>query len=146
VNISCTATDASVGILNASNASFALTTNVPANTQTANASTNTRTVCDRLGHCATAGPISGIKIDKVSPIPSITTPANGAIYSFGQMVLASYTCTDPAGGSGIAPANGCVGTVANGTAIDTSPGGHSISVTAPTRPATGDEHRVVHRR
>ena len=45
-------------------------------------------------------------------------------------MLASYTCTDPEGGSGLAPENGCVGTVANGAAIDTSPGGHSISVTA----------------
>ena len=103
MSISCTVTDAGVGMLKVSDASFALTTNVPANTQTAKASTNTRSVCDRLGHCATAGPIPGIKIDKVSPILSITTPADGAIYSFAETVLVSYTCTDPAGGSGIAP-------------------------------------------
>jgi hypothetical protein len=105
VTINCSAADAGVGLSNGSDASFALTTNVPANTQTASASTNTRTVCDRLGHCATAGPITGIKIDKVAPTVSIATPANGASYTIGQTVLASYSCADPAGGSDIAPAN-----------------------------------------
>ena len=124
-----------------------LTTNVTAGNQTANASTNSRLVCDKLGHCVTAGPITGIMIDKIPPIASITTPANGASYAIGQTVLASYSCTDPVGGSGIAATNGCVGTVVSGAAIDTSAGAHSFSVTARDRGRKpGDQDRDVQRR
>lgn len=62
------------------------------------------------------------------PTASVTTPADGASYTLGQVVNASYSCQDGAGGPGI---RSCTGTVANGAAIDTSTVGvHSFSVTA----------------
>ena len=52
------------------------------------------------------------------PPPSITllTPADGATYTQGQVVNANYSCLPGAG----ATLASCVGTVANGAAIDTS--------------------------
>jgi hypothetical protein len=63
-----------------------------------------------------------------APTVSITTPTDGASYLQGQVVNASYSCATPPGGTGVAS---CVGTVANGAAINTStPGGHAFSVAA----------------
>jgi len=57
---------------------------------------------------------------------NIVSPAQGASYSVGQAVAASYACAD--GGSGLAA---CAGTAANGGALDTSSvGAKSFSVTA----------------
>jgi hypothetical protein len=129
VTFSCSASDAGVGLDASSPSSFTLRATAQANTQNANASTNAQTLCDQFGHCTTAQ-LSGIKIDTLAPTVSITTPQNGATYTVGQKVLASYSCADPAGGSGLAATNACVGTVANGAAIDTSAGTHTFSVTA----------------
>jgi hypothetical protein len=51
------------------------------------------------------------------PTAALTTPANGATYTQGQSVTASYTCGTPP-----APAtlSACTGTVANGSKLDTS--------------------------
>jgi hypothetical protein len=54
--------------------------------------------------------------DDTAPIITITTPPDGASYTLGSTVLADYACADEAGGSGLAS---CVGTVADGAAIDT---------------------------
>jgi uncharacterized repeat protein (TIGR01451 family) len=63
-----------------------------------------------------------------APTATITTPADGAHYTRRQLVTASYACAESADGPALAS---CVGTVANGTAIDTStPGRHTFSVTA----------------
>jgi 6-phosphogluconolactonase len=62
------------------------------------------------------------------PSASITTPANAATFTQGQVVAASYACQDAPGGPGIAS---CTGTVANGASIDTSTAGaHTFTVTA----------------
>jgi hypothetical protein len=64
------------------------------------------------------------------PSPTITSPANGAVYRKGQRVRAAYACAEGAGGSGITN-TGCVGPVASGAAIETSvPGTHSFTVRA----------------
>ena len=67
-----------------------------------------------------------------APTVSITTPAEGATYSQGQVVDAAYSCTEGAGGPGLKPGSeGCSGPVANGAAIDTSTAGeHEFTVTA----------------
>ena len=73
-------------------------------------------------------------VDDVTP-PSITiaSPVDGVavVGSAGanarEAIMASFTCTDEAGGSGLAS---CVGTVPNGSALDLSPGIHSLTVTA----------------
>jgi hypothetical protein len=66
------------------------------------------------------------------PSASITTPAEGAVYTEGQTVDASYSCTEGTGGPGLeSGSEGCSGTVANGTAIAAStPGEHHFTVTA----------------
>src|SRR5262249_33083646 len=77
------------------------------------------------GNCTTAG-VTGNKIDRRAPAIVVTTPANGAVYQWNQVVNAAYTCSD--GGSG---PFGCAGTVANLSPIDTSsPGSKSFVVNA----------------
>ena len=66
--------------------------------------------------------------DTDAPQVTLATPADGATYARGQSVAADYACADEAGGSGLAS---CVGTVADGAAIDTATlGAHTFSVTA----------------
>ena len=61
----------------------------------------------------------------VAPVISIAAPADGASYTQGQVVNASYSCT-PAEG-----AKTCAGPVANGAPVDTSTvGSHSFTVNA----------------
>lgn len=66
-------------------------------------------------------------LDAETPTVTILEPANGAAYLVGQAAVASYSCADT-GGSGLAS---CVGTVADGAALDTStPGIRHLTVTA----------------
>jgi hypothetical protein len=125
VAIACTARDGGSGLVNTANASFFLTTNVPAGTETAKAATNSRTVCDFAGHCATAGPITGNAVDKRPPAIAIAAPAS-AVYRLHQPVATSYACAD--GGSRVAA---CKGPVANGAPINTaSVGARKFTVNA----------------
>src|SRR5215211_5096348 len=55
--------------------------------------------------------------DTTPPDITLTTPADGAAYTLGQQVNAEYSCQDEMGGSALAS---CVGTVPNGTPIDTA--------------------------
>ena len=55
--------------------------------------------------------------DTTPPDITLTTPADGAAYTLGQQVNAEYSCQDEMGGSALAS---CVGTVPNGTLIDTA--------------------------
>ena len=64
--------------------------------------------------------------DTSAPSISITTPANGATYTQGQVVNASYSCTDPDGASDVAS---CASPVASGSPLDTSTTGtHNFTV------------------
>jgi hypothetical protein len=71
---------------------------------------------DRAGNTGSKT-VSYTVADATAPEIAVTTPASGAVYGLGQQVAADYSCTDEAGGSGIAT---CAGTVAKGAAIDTS--------------------------
>jgi hypothetical protein len=115
VSIACTASDSGSGLANSADASFSLSTNVAANTETSAAQTGTHVVCDKAGNCATAGPIGPIKVDKKGPTVTVNTPVSNAAYLLNQTVNANYICTD--GGSGVAS---CTGSVANGVALDTT--------------------------
>ena len=107
VTISCTAIDSGgSGLANAADASFSLATTVPEGTETANALTGARNLCDVAGNCSTAGPVSGNKVDKKAPSITITSPQNNAVYVLNQAAAASYDCSD--GGSGVATCNGPV--------------------------------------
>lgn len=124
VSIACLATDTLSGMANSADSSFNLSTAVPDGTETANASTGSRAVCDAAGNCATAGPIAGNMVDKKPPSINVNAP-NGT-YLLNQPVSASYACSD--GGSGVAS---CAGPVANGTNISTtSIGSNSFAVNA----------------
>jgi hypothetical protein len=78
--------------------------------------------------------------DSTAPTITITTPANGATYLLNRVVLADYTCEDEEGGSGLAS---CVGTVANGAAIDTSSVG-SKAFTVNAEDEAGNKASLTH--
>src|SRR5262249_58910750 len=80
VAVSCSASDGGSGLASASDASFSLSTSVAAGTETASASTTSRNVCDAVGNCASAGPVTGNKGDKKAPTVS-WAGADGAWHS-----------------------------------------------------------------
>ena len=114
VSLRCTAVDAGAGLAVPGDASFALTTSVASGQELASAATSAHEVCDLLGHCATAGPIGGIRIDLRAPSVQVTAPA-AQRYVIGATLTANYSCADA--GSGVAS---CAGPVANGAALDTT--------------------------
>lgn len=66
-------------------------------------------------------------VDTTPPRITITAPADGATYSIGRQVWASFSCDDGYG-SGM---NGCKGDLPSGSQLDTSfPGTKTFSVTA----------------
>jgi len=70
-------------------------------------------------------------VDRTPPVINLSSPADGAVYTLGQKVAASYSCEDQAGGSGLAS---CDGSVADGAPVDTSSfGEHSFEVRAADR-------------
>jgi HYR domain len=87
VSISCTAYDRGSGLANPADAAFSLNTTVPDYTEDANASTESRQICDVAGNCASAGPIGGNKIDRERPTLSLpgsvlvdaTSPAGATV-------------------------------------------------------------------
>ena len=111
------ASDSGSGLANPADASFSLSTSVAAGTETANASTGSRTVCDNAGNCAVAGPIAWNRIDRAALAIAISNPT-AATYPFLSSQPAAYTCAD--GGSGVAS---CTGTAPGGSPIDTSTAG-----------------------
>jgi len=126
VSLACTATDAGSGLADPAQALFELTTAVPAGSETATAVTDAVQVCDRAGNCATAGPIGGIRVDRLAPQVTIASPVDGASLALGSIEDATFSCAD--GGSGVAT---CSGSVANGAALDTSTSGtHTFTVQA----------------
>lgn len=62
--------------------------------------------------------------DATPPVVTITTPKRKAQYKRNAAIIAAYGCTDAT--AGISLTQGCVGTVANGTAIDTATAGTKI--------------------
>lgn len=90
--------------------------------------TLTVTATDRAGNTSTAS-VSYIvlAVDHAAPSIDVSSPADGAPISEDDHVVAHYQCDD-GDGSGVAS---CVGTVADGQAIDTSgPGDHTFTVTS----------------
>ena len=142
VSIPCTASDGGVGLADpTSDASFALTTDVPAGSETANAQTGSRQVCDAAGNCAKAGPIGGNQVDKKAPVISISASPSGEEYELGDDVTVSYGCLD--GGSGTAS---CSGPVASGGKLDTNQvGQHTFTVEASDEVGNAGSESIVYR-
>ncbi len=66
--------------------------------------------------------------DTTAPAIAISSPASGTGFVQGQAVAAEFSCADEAGGTGVAS---CVGSLADGAALDTStPGEKTLTVTA----------------
>ena len=81
-------------------------------------------------------------VDVTAPTVTLSTPVDGGTYDHHQVVNAAFSCEDDDGGSGIA-AGYCVGTVVNGSPIDTTTlGAHTFTVTATDR--QGNESEVTH--
>jgi len=126
VTLWCSASDAGSGLADAAQAVFALSTQVPDGSETADANTQSVQVCDRAGNCAASGPVSGLKVDRLAPQVTITAPLDGSEVEIGSTLAAGFGCADD--GSGV---SSCLGSAADGSALDTSgPGEHSFTVTA----------------
>ncbi len=133
VSFTCTATDSGSGLAIPSQATVTLTTPpIAAGTSNPSVSTNSVSVCDNVGNCATAGPITNVKIDNTGPpTVSITNPTNNAVYVLNQPEAATFTCADPV--SGISSCSAVTGTTtlsSGGTLPTTQVGSHTITVTA----------------
>ena len=126
VSIACTASDNFSQLANAGDASFSMTTSVPAGTETANASTASQNVFDNAGNSSTAGPVIGNKVDKKAPTITITTPTS-TLYLLNQSVAANFTCQD--NGAGVAT---CNGSAPNGGNIDTASAGSKLFTVSAT--------------
>ena len=74
---------------------------------------------------------------------SITTPAEGGSYKQGQVVPASYSCKEGLNGPGLKPGSeGCSGTVANGSDIETTTvGEHEFTVKATSKDGLSSKRR-----
>jgi hypothetical protein len=78
----------------------------------------------------------------VAPSAQISSPANGARYTKGQVVNASYSCREGAAGPGI---SACTGPVADGQPTDTSATGHhSFTVTATSKDGQSSASTVTY--
>ncbi|HEX5016260.1 MAG TPA: PxKF domain-containing protein [Actinomycetes bacterium] len=99
VTVACTTTDSGSGLANpGTDASFSLSTAVATGSETMNAQTNSRQVCDSASpqNCATAGPYT-FKVDKKTPSYSC-----GSADSAWHAANVSFACTANDGGSGLA--------------------------------------------
>jgi virginiamycin B lyase len=65
-------------------------------------------------------------VDATPPTVRVDAPADGSVLTPGSAPMADFTCMD-AGGSGLAT---CLGTVADGSPVNTSPGAHRFEATA----------------
>ena len=90
----------------------------------------TVTAIDLAGYTATVTRTYTVT-DAGDPTVELARPVDGTTYNRGAPVTAAFTCADDPGGSGLAPADGCVGSVPQGTAIDTMAlGPQEFAVTA----------------
>ena len=118
VTIACSATDQEPGLADPGDARFQLSTNVPAGSETTDAATGTRTVCDKAGNCATAGPVTGNKVDRKAP--ALIVPANltvNATKPGGAVVRFSASASD---GTDAAPRLVCAPASGSTLAIGTT--------------------------
>jgi len=71
---------------------------------------------DKAGNTASKT-VSYSVADRTAPAITLTSPAEGAVYTLGQAVATEYSCADEPNGSGVVT---CDGTLRDGAALDTS--------------------------
>jgi hypothetical protein len=99
----------------------------PIDTSTLGPKTFTVTSEDNLGNKASVTHTYTV-VDRDSPLISLSSPVDGSVFSLDETVIASYSCSDEPGGSGLVS---CVGTVPSGSPIDTrTVGPHTFTVNA----------------
>jgi hypothetical protein len=97
-------------------------------TSTTGAHTYTVTATSTDGQTGTKSISYTVAARPSAPIVVIESPGDGAVYTRGQSVVASYSCVEGAGGPGI---SACAGSLPSGQLIDTSSTGkHTFTVTA----------------
>ena len=79
-------------------------------------------------------------VDETKPTITVTTPAAGAVYELGAQVVADYSCADEANGSEL---ESCVGSVANGAAVDTASLGQKTFTVNASDKAGNNESKSV---
>lgn len=106
VEIVCTAVDGGSGLANESLSELTLTTSVGQGSADPAASTDSREVCDLVGNCTTAGPISGLDVDLAAPSVSCT-PDDARPVDEWRNAPFGFTCSISDVGSGLdgAPAS-----------------------------------------
>ena len=111
VSIGCTASDGGSGLASSGDASFTLSTIVLVGNETNDALTGSHNVADAVGNSATAGPISGNKVDRKKPQVSC-----GVADGLWHATNVSVECTATDGGSGLA--NGGDASFSLSTSVD----------------------------
>jgi len=92
---------------------------------------------DVAGHVE-ATKLVAFKVDAVAPSVTVTRPADGETFPLNKVVTAAYKCVDRESGL-----DTCVGTVPNGSNLDTSTtGDHAFTVTATDK--AGNQTVVTH--
>jgi hypothetical protein len=76
--LSCTATDGGSGLAVSADHGFGLRTSVADDRDDGSASTDAHKVCDDAGNCTTAGPVNGLRIDRLAPRIHLSQDPNGA--------------------------------------------------------------------
>ena len=88
----------------------------PLDTGSPGEKTFTVNATDKAGNPASKS-VSYSVVDRMAPSIAFTNPTDGAVYTLGQKVLATYSCADEANGSGVAS---CEGTLPVGARLDTT--------------------------
>jgi hypothetical protein len=72
VTLLCSASDGGSGLADSAQASLSFSTSVLAGEETANAASESASVCDAVDNCAPAGPVGGNKVDRKDPLDPTT--------------------------------------------------------------------------
>jgi hypothetical protein len=83
---------------------------------------------DKAGNTASKT-VSYTVADRTPPTIALVSPAEGAVYTLGEAVVAHYSCVDEPNGSGLAT---CDGSAADGATLDTSAMGLKTFVVSAT--------------
>ena len=95
IALACTASDGGSGLANPGDASFSLVTAIAAGVETANASTDSRVVCDVAGNLHHGRADQRQQDRQEEPVILLTTPASGAVYQLNAVVNAAYAARMP---------------------------------------------------